>query len=168
MNNIFQTRDLFTGSLVATISIMLILLAGTACQTRKAAKGPTHVGDNVKLVELRQVIQTQVADPSRSAALLSIVSHAEQELGAANKGYLKQSEEFGKASADHSKSAQDLDAILREWDKQASDRRLRLSNMLLTMKTHATPEEWPTISNAFFNSLMRQSDRFRALRKMNS
>jgi len=68
------------GTLASVASIALILLASPACQTRKAAKGPAKVGDNVEMVELRQVIRAQVPDPGRSAALADMVGVAEQEL----------------------------------------------------------------------------------------
>lgn len=143
-------------------------LASPACQTRKAAKGPAKVGDNVEMVELRQVIRAQVPDPGRSAALADMVGVAEQELGAINTSFNKYSKAFAKASANHAKGSNDLNMILHEWNAETRNRRIKLVDALLAMKAQAEPKEWPAISNAFFDSVKRQSDRYQALQPTNS
>ena len=151
-----------------SLSIVAVLIVGIACQSNKGSGSAKTIGKNVRMTELRNTIQSSVVDNRRASALLDIVVHAERELGLANENFIEMSKDFGKASADHSKSASYLDSIIRERDKEASARRLRLTNMLLTMRTHATEQEWPLISNAFFNSIMNQSDRYRAVRGLNS
>lgn len=168
MKTLNQLRSPVSASLAVVASIAFILLAGTACQSKKGAKGPAAVGDKVNMAELRQVILTQIPDPARSAELMKMVGFAEQELGAINEGYLKYSKDFGKVSANHSKGANELHMILREWELQTSARRLRLTDALLAMKGQATAAEWPAISKAFFNSVTHQSDRYRALHPVNS
>jgi len=163
-----QVRPSLAGTLAGFASITFLLLAGSACQTNKAAKGPDKVGDNVEMVELRQVIQTQIPDPARSAALTNMVGFAEQELGAINKSFSKYSQAFAKASANHAKGADDLNRILQEWNAETRNRRTRLVDALLAMKVQAKPEEWPAISNAFFDSVKRQSDRYQALQPTQS
>ncbi len=148
---------------IAFASITLILLITSACQSKKAASGAAAIGGNVKMVELRQVIHSQVPDLHRATALINMVGFAEQELGAINEVYLKYSKKFGKVSANHSKSAGDLHLILREWEGQTTRRRRRLTDALLAMKGQATAEEWPAISRAFMNSVAQQSDRYQGL-----
>ncbi len=155
-------------SLAAVASLTLVLLVGTACQSNKGAKGPEKVGDKVQMVELRRVIHSQVPDLNRASELIKMVGFAEQELGELNENYLKYSKEFGKVTANHSKSATDLHLVLREWESQTSDRRRRLTDALLAMKGQSTAEEWPAISKAFINSVAVQSDRYRALHPSNS
>ena len=163
MKSSHRIRALFTGSALLAVSILLTLLAGTACQTKKGAKGANQTGANVKMAELRQVIQTRVPDPVRVAALMNTVDHAERELGAINEGFIKHIKEFGKMSANHSKDANDLHMNLTDWEIQASAQRRRLTDVLFSMRSNATPEEWPLITNAFLNSVKRQSDRYKSL-----
>lgn len=163
-----QLRPSLTGTVAGLASITLILLAGTACQTNKAAKGPDKIGDNVEMVELRQVIHTQIPDPKRAAALTNMVGFAEQELGAINKSFSKYSKAFAKTSANHAKGADALNRILQEWNAETRNRRTRLVDALLAMKAQAEPNEWPAISNAFFDSVKRQSDRYQALQPSQS
>jgi len=163
MNTKFQLRSSIAGSLAAIASIAMILFVGTACQSKKGAKGPDLVGDKVNLAELRQTIQTRIPDPARSAALMNMVSRAEMELGAINEEFVKYSKKFGKVTANHSKGANDLHLILREWEAESSAHRLRITEVLLGMKNYTSAEEWPTISNAFMNSITQQSDRYKVL-----
>ncbi len=163
MKNIIRLRLPVVASLAAAASVALILLAGTACQSKKSAKGPELVGDKVNMTELRQAIQTKIPDPSRASALMNVVGHAESELGAINEGYVKHIKKFAKASANHSKDANDLHLILREWDNEAGAQRRRLTDLLFSMRSNTTPEEWPHITNAFLNSVKRQSDRYNSL-----
>lgn len=153
----------FGGAGTAIAAASLVLFLGTACQSNKGAKAPEPVGKDVELTQLRQVVQTGVADPNRSAKLLSMVGHAEKELGALNKDYLDRSKDFGKMSADHSKTANDLQVFLRNWSASENTGRVRLTDTLLAMKNYATAEEWPAISNAFVNGVMQQSDRYQSL-----
>ncbi len=163
MNTLFKLRSPLVASLAALATITLILFVSTACQSKKGAKGPAKVGDKVQMVELRRVIHSQIPDLNRATALINMVGFAEQELGAINEHYLKYSKKFGKMSANHSKSATDLHLVLREWEAQTSNRRLRLTDALLAMKSQATEEEWPAISKAFLYSVTQQSDRYRSL-----
>ena len=164
----FSKKLPISGLFGVMASITLLLLVGTACQSKKGASAPDKVGKKVQMVELRQVIYARVPDLNRSSELIKMVGFAEQELGAINTGYLKYSKKFGKASANHSKSAADLHLILREWQAESSARRGRLTDALLAMKGQATAEEWPAISKAFINSVAVQSDRYRALQPANS
>jgi len=137
-----------------------------SCQTSKKSKGPTLVGENVRMVELRRAIQTQIPDPRRSAALLEITGHAEREMGAINTEFAERSLEFGKMSGNYKKTGNELSAFLSSWDSHAGGQRKRLMNTMLAMKTQTTPAEWPGISNAFLSSVMSQSDRYTAMRRM--
>jgi len=148
--------------LAGSLAVLSLLLA-TSCQTNKGAKAPEPIGKDVQLTQLRQIVQTQVPDPNRSAKLLSMVGSAERELGALNKDYIDRSKEFGKMSADHSKTANDLQVFLRSWSASENTGRVRLTDTLLAMKNYATAEEWPAISNAFVNGVMNQSDRYQDL-----
>lgn len=121
------------------------------------------VGDDVKMMEVRHVIQTQISDPARSVALLNRVSYAETQLGEINEEYVKYSKKFGKVTANHSKGASDLHLILREWEAQSSSNRHRITETLLDMKNYTSAEEWPAISTAFMNSITKQSDRYKVL-----
>lgn len=155
-------------SLAAVVSLTLLLLGATACQSKKGAKGPEKVGDKVQLAELRRVIHSQVPDLNRASELIKMVGFAEQELGEINESYLKYSKEFGKVTASHSKSTTDLHLILREWESKTSAHRRRLTDALLAMKGPSTAAEWPAISKAFINSVAVQSDRYRVLRPSGS
>lgn len=155
-------------SLCAAASIALILFVGTACQSKKGAQGPAKVGDNVKMVELRQVIQNKIVDPYRAAELMRMVVGVERDLGAINESFIKHSKELGKMSGKHSVTSGEMQVVLREWDGEASAGRLRVTNTLFAMKKHTTREEWPAVSNAFVNSVMQQSDRYKSLRPSNS
>lgn len=124
------------------------------------------VGDKVQLTELRQVIRTQVADPARGNAMMQLAGNAEQTLGQINENFIKHSKEFGKMSADHSKTAGELQNYMRTWDAEDHNQRAQLANVLLAMRSQATPAEWPAVSNAFVNSIMRQSDRYQTLQTM--
>lgn len=158
-----QLRSTAAGSLAVITSLAFILFASSACQSKKGAKGPDLVGKNVKMTELRQVIQTRISEPRRSAALINMVGNAEHELGAINGDFIKYSKKFGKITANHAKGASDLHLILQEWEAQTSARRLRLVEVLMGMKGQATAKEWPAISNAFMNSVTKQSDRYKVL-----
>lgn len=118
------------------------------------------------MVELRQVLQTQIADPNRSTILQGMAGQAERELGAINKDYAKYSVDFGKMSADHGKTANDLSVFLRGWDTRVHAQRQNLVNVMLQMKLQTTREEWPHVSRAFMNSVMASSDRYRDMRQM--
>lgn len=168
MKNLFNLRLPIGATLAIAASSALILFAGTACQSKKGAKGPATVGADVKMVELRQVIQSQIVDRNRGAELMKMVSVAEYELGAINESFIKHSKDLGKMSGKHSVTAGEMHVALREWDGEASDHRVRITDALLAMKKHATAEEWPALSNAFINSVMRQSDRYKSLRPSNS
>lgn len=158
-----KLRPSLTGG-VAVLSLLLV----TACQTNKGAQAPEPIGKDVQLTQLRQVVQTQVPDPNRSARLLSMVGSAERELGALNQDFNERSKEFGKMSADHSKTANDLQVFLRSWSASENTGRVRLTDTLLAMKNYATAEEWPAISDAFVNGVMNQSDRYQSLRPTSS
>ncbi len=120
------------------------------------------------MTELRKVIYAQVPDLTRASALINMVSKAEQELGNINKSYLKYSQKFGKITANHSKTANDLHLLLAEWEGVTVARRRRLTDTLIAMKSQATAKEWPEISKAFINSVAVQSDRYRSLHPSNS
>ena len=145
MRNLFKLRLPVEATIAVAASIAVILFAGTACQSKKGAKGPDYVGENVKMVELRQVIKQQIVDPSRSSELMKMVGTAEYELGAINESFIKHSKNIGKMSGKHSVTAGELHVALREWDGEASVRRLRITDALLAMKKHATAEEWPDL-----------------------
>ncbi len=168
MKSLFNLRSPIKGSLAVLSSIALILFVGSACQSKKGAKGHTQVGNKVQMVELREVIHSRVPDLNRASALISMVDFAEQELGAINEGYLDFSKKFGKMSANHSKGAPELHMVLREWETESTTRRRRLTDALLSMKGQATAQEWPAISRAFMNSVANQSDRYRSLHASNS
>lgn len=168
MKTLFKLRSSIAGSLAALSLISLILIVGTACQSKKGAKGNALVGDKVQMVELRTVIHSRVPDLNRASALISMVDFAEQELGAINQAYLDFSKKFGKMSANHSKGAPELHMVLRDWDAETTTRRRRLTDALLAMKGQATAKEWPAISRAFMNSVANQSDRYRSLHASNS
>ncbi len=168
MKILFKLRSPIVSSLTLVASLALLLLVGTACQSKKGAQGPAKVGENVQMVELRQVIHSRVPDLNRAAALIKMVDFAEQELGAINESYLGFSKKFGKMSANHSKGAPELHMVLREWETETTNRRRRLTDALLAMKGQSTAAEWPAISRAFMNSVANQSDRYRTLHASNS
>lgn len=154
-------------SLPLVCSITLLLLVPSSCKSNKGGN-TTEVGQKVQLTELRKVIYAQVPDLTRASALINMASKAEQELGAINQSYLKYNEKFGKATANHSKTANDLHLLLQEWEGETGARRRRLTDTLIAMKSQATAKEWPEISKAFINSVAAQSDRYRSLHPSNS
>lgn len=158
-----QLLSPIAGSLAVISSLALILFLGTACQTKKGAKDSNQVGNKVTMSELRNVIQTQISDPAQSAILMNMTRAAENELKAINKDFIVYSNKIGKITVDHSKGANDLQLIIQERKSQSSARRLRLVHMMLDMRSHTTPKEWPIISNAFINSATQQSDHYKSL-----
>ena len=56
MRNLFKLRLPVEATIAVAASIAVILFAGTACQSKKGAKGPDYVGENVKMVELGEAI----------------------------------------------------------------------------------------------------------------
>ena len=71
-------------------------------------------------------------------------------------------------SANHKTTASELNEHVRAAEVAASNRRLRLADLMLAMKERSTPEEWPALSNAFINSVLSDSDRYRALQQINN
>ncbi|MCF6311533.1 MAG: hypothetical protein L3J39_03695 [Verrucomicrobiales bacterium] len=154
-------------SLSLICSVALLLFLSAACKSNKGG-ATAEVGSKVQMAELRKVIYAQVPDLTRATALINMVGTAELELGEINESYLKYSEKFSKATADHSKTAADLHALLEEWEGETVVRRRRLTDTLISMKSQTTAAEWPEISKAFINSVAVQSDRYRALHPSNS
>ena len=144
----------------------ITLLVIVSCKTLNMGGSDDTVGTKVQMTEVRQVIQTTVADPARSAALLTMTGNAEQTLGALNKSFLERSKELGKLSADHSKSAAELTTYMRAWEAEDHARRSRLAGVMLAMKAQTTAAEWPVVSNAYINSVVNQSDRYQSLQRI--
>ena len=159
-------RSHIGGALSVFSAIAIIALVTVSCQSTKNSGGQELVGSKVQMTELRQVLQTRVADPARSSAMMKMTGDAEQTLGSINESFIKKSKEFGKMSADHSKTAAELQNFMRAWDAEDHNQRARLAGVMLAMRQQSTPEEWPAISNAFVNSVMRQSDRYQTLQTM--
>ena len=159
-------RSRFGGAVAVFSAVVAVVLVSVSCQTSKKGGEQELVGNKVQLTELRQVIQTQVADPARSNAMMQLAGNAEQTLGNINENFIKRSKEFGKMSADHSKTAGELQNYMRTWDAEDHNQRAQLANVMLAMRSQSTPAEWPAVSNAFVNSIMRQSDRYQTLQTM--
>ena len=162
MKNSSRSGVAFCGLIAAAWCVLMTV----SCESTKNSKGPEPVGKKVQMVELRQVLETQIADPNRSTVLLGMAGQAESELGAINKDYAKYGAEFGKMSADYKKTANDLSLFLRGWDTRVHAQRQKLVNVMIQMKGQTTREEWPHVSRAFMNSVMAESDRYREMRQM--
>ena len=153
--------------LASTLVIAVSLLSQTGCQMGKS-KEDKPVRKDVEMFELRREISSRVSDPQRSAALLILVESAEKELAGLNVDYLESNKKFAKMSANHKTTASELNEHVRAAEVAASNRRLRLADLMLAMKERSTPEEWPALSNAFINSVLSDSDRYRALQQINN
>lgn len=154
-------KSLLLGSAIA-VSVLWVV----SCKTLDMGGNEEEAGSIVQMTELRQTIQVRVTDPARSAELMRMTTGAEQTLGSLNKSFRERSQEFGKMSSDHKKTGAELQNYMRVWDTEDHNNRARLINLMQAMKAQTTEAEWPFISNALLDSVLRQSDRYQSIQNI--